>query len=106
VHPGEQQIFDAYHAMADEAKYRPEIPGDIAGTIEMPEDELEADVEAAGYLERFKRDEREGFHIGMPNVETAKSTVYAIEAARLMCDSSLRNAEALKLLKMAVAALP
>jgi hypothetical protein len=58
MHPGEQQIFDAYHAMADEAKYRPEIPGDIAGAIEIPEDELEADVEAAAYLERFKREER------------------------------------------------
>jgi hypothetical protein len=32
--------------------------------------------------------------------------VYAIEAARLMCGGSLRNAEAKKLLEMAVAAMP
>jgi hypothetical protein len=53
VHPGEQQIVNAYRAMAEEANYRPEIPGDIAGTIEMPEEELEADIEAAAYLARF-----------------------------------------------------
>jgi hypothetical protein len=106
VHPGERQIFDAYHAMADEAKYRPEIPGDIADTIEMPEDELEADVEAAAYLERFKREEREGFHIGIPDYEGAKSMVYAIESARLICQGSLRSAQAKKLLEMAVAAMP
>jgi hypothetical protein len=106
VHPGEQEIVDAYHAMADEANYRPEIPGDIAGTIEMPVEELEADIEAADYLARFARAENEGFYFGNPDCETAKSMVYAIEAVRLICDGSLRNAQAKKLLEMAIAAMP
>jgi hypothetical protein len=62
--PREQQIVDAYRAMAEEAKYRPEIPGDIAGTIEMPEEELGVNREALGHLDRFKRDEEKGFYIG------------------------------------------
>ncbi len=106
MHPGEQQIVDAYHAMAEEANYRPEIPGDILGTIEMPEAELEVDIEAAAYLERFKQGEKDGFYIGIPDCPTIKSMVYAVEAARLMCQTSLRSEEAKKLLEMAVAAMP
>jgi hypothetical protein len=72
----------------------------------MPEDELEADVEAAAYLARFTREEREGFYIGIPDYEGARSMVYAIEAARLICQGSRRSAQAKKLLEMAVAAMP
>jgi hypothetical protein len=106
MHAGERQIFDAYHAMANEAKYQPGIRGDIAGTVEIPEEEFEADVEAAEYLAQFKREERDGFYIGVPDYEGAKSMVYAIEAARLICQGSLRSAKAKKLLEMAVAAMP
>jgi hypothetical protein len=106
VHPGEQQIFDAYRAMATEANYRPEIPGDIAGTIDMPEEALDVDIEAADYLERFKRDERDGFYIGVPDLEGAKSMAFAIEASRLICQGILRSGQAKKLLEMAVAAMP
>lgn len=82
-----------------------DIPGDIAGTIEIPEDKLEVDVQAAAYLERSKPEERDGFYIGIPDLEGAKSIVYAIEAARLICQGSLRSAQAKKL-EMAVAAIP
>lgn len=48
-----------------------------------------------------EEDDRQ-FAIGCCNFETRKATIFAIEAARNMCAGILGDADALRLLKMAV----
>ena len=90
----------AYRVMATDANYRPEAPGDGGGNITVPEDELDLDSEARRYAARFDHDERAS-NIGVANYSTIQPTIFATEAARLMCGGRTGNDVALRLLSMA-----
>jgi hypothetical protein len=73
-----------------EAKYRPAAPSDGFGNITVPIQELDIDAEAAEYAENWWAEEDElMFAVGCCNFSTRPATIYAIEAARLMCGGDL-----------------
>jgi hypothetical protein len=101
--PIENQIENAYREMADKARYRPTAPSDGFGNIIVPDEELNLDAEAKEYAEFWWKEENGCvFNIGCCSFDTRPATIYAIEAARLMCGGSATNRPALLLLKMAV----
>jgi len=59
---------------------------------------------ATGYAERFTTEQAAGFHIGSPVEETTIALVFAIEAARCICNTSALDKAPL-LLWMAIEAL-
>jgi hypothetical protein len=89
--------------MASEGRYRPAAPSDGFGNISFPLTELDLDAEAREYAERWWKEEGEGvFVVGSCDYRTPPATIFAIEAARLMCGGIDGNEPALRLLKMAV----
>jgi hypothetical protein len=99
------QIANTYRRMAQEGRYRPAAPSDGFGNITRPVEELDLDAEARAYAARWwaQEDDRH-FWVGCCNYTTRAATIFAIEAARLLCGCS-GEGHALRLLKMAVADL-
>jgi hypothetical protein len=94
------QIEGAYRAMAREASYYPAAPSDGHGTIA---EEVNVDREAREYAERWWNEENTGdYVVGSCSSSTRPATIYAIEAARLMCAGTPGDVFALRLLRMAV----
>jgi hypothetical protein len=92
----EDNVADAYKAMANEADYH---PGDDGC-------EASLDQEARAYATQWLAEEdTDTFGIGCTDFTTAKATVYAIEAARLLCAGVVGVATARRLLTMALAEL-
>ncbi len=80
------QIGCAYRRMAAKARYRPAAPSDGLGNITVPVEELVLDDEAERYARHWTSEENEGaFYIGCCNYSTRPATIFAIEAARLLC---------------------
>lgn len=97
-----EQIADTYRRMANEALYRPAAPDDGLGNITVPLESLDLNVEADAYARRWWAQEDEcEFRVGCCNYPTRAATIFAVEAARLMCGAN--DAAALRLLRMAVA---
>jgi hypothetical protein len=97
------QISSAYRAMVIEANYRPAAPSDVLGNITVPEEELNLEKEAADYANRWWNEEESlSFYIGSCDFQTRKATIFAVEAARLMCSGTIGHPFALRLLKLAV----
>jgi hypothetical protein len=100
----QEQIEDAYRRMDQEARYRPAAPSDGFGNIPFPLEELDIDEEATRYAHAWHSDEDRGaYWIGSCDFAARPATIFAIEAARLMC--GLGREPALRLLRMAVAEL-
>lgn len=99
------QIKDAYRLMATRAKYRPAAPSDGLGNITVPEDQLDLEIEAASYARRWWREE-DGttFQLGCCDYPTRAATIFAIEAARMMC-GGFAQPEAGSLLRLALESL-
>lgn len=96
-----EQIKSAYRLMAKQALYRPTAPGDGFGNIIGP---LDLEREAQRYLKRWWADENKmSFFVGCCDGKSRPATIFAIEAARMMCCGSFGNRVALRLLKLAVA---
>ncbi|MBB4663171.1 hypothetical protein [Conexibacter arvalis] len=99
-----QQIIATYGRLASEAHYRPMAPSDGLGNITVPEEELDLEAEATDYMQRWDDEEDNGrFYIGTCNFETRPATIFAVEAARMLC--ATEDDTALRLLRMAVAEL-
>jgi hypothetical protein len=95
------RIKDAYARMARLALYRPSAEGDVLGQIPYPEEELVLEDEAREYAERWLEEERTGsFYVGTTDYETLPATIFAVEAARLLC-RGLHQEAALRLLLLA-----
>ncbi len=100
------RIRQAYLTMAKEVNYRPYAPSDGVGGILLTDDQLKDDErlsrEASDYASAFcgENDSR-SFFIGVTNWETNRATVYAIEAARLMCGAAPKKLVS-KLLNLAL----
>lgn len=100
-----ERIFQASLKMADEARYRPEAPGDGFGSVDLTKDQVDdperLEMEAARYAKRFIAEESSrSFSIGVSDWSTNRALVYAVEAARALCSPD--HDLALDLLKMAV----
>lgn len=99
----QEQIETAYAAMANQARYRPAAPSDGFGNIT---GRLNLTREATQYAaDWWKQEDGWNFFIGTCDYETRPATIFAIEAARLMCSGVLGRTHALALLKMAVRSL-
>jgi hypothetical protein len=100
------QIADAYRRMAAEARYRPAAPSDGCGSITVPVAQLDLDAEAATYARQWwtQEDERR-FWIGCCHWPYRPATIFAIEAARLLCGGLGSQRHARHLLRMAAAEL-
>jgi hypothetical protein len=102
-----QQITDAYRAMGTMSPkaYRPMAPSDGMGHITAHEAELDLNNEAHRYAAQWWADEdRHTFWVGCCNYPTRAATIYAVEAARLMCGAAPKKLIA-ALLGMALDAL-
>ena len=100
----EEQIASAYRQMAHGACYRPSAPSDGMGHITVPVEELDLDAECSRYAAQWWREEDEwDFFIGCCHYQFRPATVFAVEAARLMCSAD--GETALRLLRMAADAL-
>jgi hypothetical protein len=101
-----EQIRIVYRTMALRTKYRPAAPSDGFGNITVPKEELSPDREAHKYADNWwKSEDDRTFRIGCCDFRTRPATIFAVEAARLMCGGRGGNSYALKLLKMAVTEL-
>jgi hypothetical protein len=79
-----QQIASAYQLMAIKVGYRPEPT-------------------SQGYASQWWKEETsQKFNVGCCDMETRRATIYAIEAARLLCAGLAGQDSALALLKLAV----
>jgi hypothetical protein len=93
------QLHSTYEHMAP--FYRPAAPSDGFGHISVPIEKLDLDAECDKYAQRWWQEEDSlSFFIGCCNFPTRPATVYAIEAARLMCGGDY--VVALRLLSLAV----
>jgi hypothetical protein len=101
-----RQIAAAYRRMAAEARYRPAAPSDGLGGITVPVEQLDLDAEAIRYARNWwaEEDERR-FWIGCCHWPTRPATIFAIEAARLLCAGDGHGDHAHQLLRMAAAEL-
>lgn len=98
-----RQIEAAYIRMAEDARYRPAAPSDGVGNITKRIEELDLLAEANTYAARWWTEEDDhDFFVGCCNYVTRPATIYAIEAARLMCGGSDANPYALRLLRLAM----
>lgn len=96
-----EQIDEAYRRMADEAHYRPSAPSDGFGNIPFPKAELDLEAEVRDYARRWWGEEQAlDFFIGCCDFPTRPATIYAVEAARLMCGANPETAATL--LRMAL----
>jgi hypothetical protein len=102
--PGiEEQIGRAYRRMAE--FYRPAAPSDGFGNLAVPQEELDLDAEAREYTQRWWEEENNGnYWIGSCNHATRPATIYAVEAARLMCGVA-DNEVVLRVLRLAISEL-
>jgi len=101
----EAQIKSAYRRMSTEAKYRPSAPSDGFGNITAPIERLDLEAEAGKYVDQWWNEEDNWeFFIGCCDFRTRSATIFAIEAARLMCGGFSVGA-ALKLISMAAGEL-
>jgi hypothetical protein len=97
-----EQITEAYKRMATEASYRPRAPSDGLGNITVPVEELDLDAEADSYADRWWAEEDRGeYDVGVCHGSFRPATIFAIEAARLMCSGVGSEAHVMKLLRMA-----
>lgn len=97
-----QRLAEAYRAMAS-LGYRPAAPSDGFGGITVPERELELDVEAREYGQRFLKEEDNGVYwAGCTDFRSLRAAIWALEAFRLMNAGSF-GGEAIvpRLLRMA-----
>src|SRR4029453_15402867 len=100
----QEQIEDAYRRMDQEARNPPAAPTDGFGNIPFPPQGRAMDEEATRYPRGWHSDEDRGaYWIGSCDFAARPATIFAIEAARLMC--GLGREPALRLLRMAVAEL-
>jgi hypothetical protein len=100
------QIDAVYRRMAAEAQYRPAAPSDGFGNVTKPAEELDIDAEARRYARAWTAQEDAGrFLVGCCDYRTRPATIFAIEAARLLCSGADGNRHARRLLAMAVAEL-
>lgn len=80
--------------------YRPAAPSDGVGNIH-PDYKFDLKYEQKLYMQSWwEEEEKLYFAIGCCNFGSRIPTIYAVEAARLMCGANEKDA--LKLLKMAV----
>ncbi|MCP4201872.1 MAG: hypothetical protein GY769_08060 [bacterium] len=99
-----EQIKEAYRCMCREARYRPKAPGDGFGNITVPPEELDMEAEAHAYAKSWWNEEdKQDFWIGCCDFETRPETIFALEAARLLCGAE--REPALRLLQMAAKGL-
>jgi hypothetical protein len=104
IHESEyRQISEAYERMVKEARYAPAAPSDGFGNappgVEYDEEDLEA--EQASYAQVWNAEENSAtFRIGVCNGSTRIATIFAVEAARLMCGA--QDERAARLLRMAL----
>lgn len=102
--PAHEQIRQAYKTMAEEARYRPAAPSDGMGNLTVPVESLDLEAEATKYAERWEAEEHvHSFWIGVCDYPTRPATIYAIEAARLMCGGSGTEEAVIALLNLAIA---
>jgi hypothetical protein len=96
-------MAQGYRIMAEEAKYRPAAPSDGLGNITVDLDELDLVAESRAYAARWDHSEASGnFFIGVCDYTTRQTTMFAVEAARLMCAGSGTATHARKLLELAL----
>jgi hypothetical protein len=105
LNPRDHRYAEAYLAMAKEARYRPQAPGDGMGhvlhTKEEARDPSRLEEETLAYVKNFVAEEDTlSFAIGCTDFSTGRATIYAIEAARCLCGGA--DDVAVKLLKMAI----
>ena len=94
-----EQIIRAYKKMSK--FYRPMAPSDGFGNITVPVEDLDLDQEALEYAKKWDEEEdKMEFHIGCCDFPTRPATIYAVEAARLLCGAE--NDTARKLLQLAL----
>jgi hypothetical protein len=106
--PRLERFYEAYLAMAEEARYRPAAPGDGCGHVYLTRAELrdpkQLEEEAVTYAVGFSNEEDTlKFYIGCTNFSTNRAFVWAIEAARNLAGGDAGNKTAIKLLEMAAA---
>lgn len=83
------QLEAAYRRMAREGRYRPAAPSDGFGGIAIPPEELDLDAEAREYAaEWWAAEDAQEFWVGCCNFPTRPATVFAVEAARLLCGAN------------------
>ena len=98
-----EQIRSTYKLMAEKGRYRPAAPSDGLGNITVPSEELNLERESLQYVARWwEEEDKHEFQVGCCNYETRPATIFAIEAARLMCAGHSANKTALELLQLAV----
>lgn len=79
-----ERITEAYQMMA-ELGYRPGAPSDGFGGITVPNAELEVDVEAREYAQRFlAEEESDSYLAGCTDYTFNRAAVLALETFRLM----------------------
>jgi hypothetical protein len=79
-----ERIAEAYKMMA-ELGYRPAAPSDGFGGITVPLPELELDIEAREYAQRFIAEEdTDRYFAGSTNYTFNRAAVLALEAFRLL----------------------
>ena len=99
-----RQVAEAYERMVREGRYAPAAPSDGFGNSPpgVEDDDLEA--QQARYAERWNAEENSvTFYIGVCNYRTTMATIFAVEAARLMCGGG--DEIAARLLRMAMSEL-
>jgi hypothetical protein len=95
--------IEATYRMMVKTGYSPAAPSDGLGDITISDAERDVNREAAEYAEQWWEQEDDlRFDIGCCNYDTRPATIYAIEAARLMCGGNLFDRLALQLLRLAV----
>src|SRR6266511_402736 len=79
-----ERFAEGYRMMA-ELGYRPAAPSDGLGGITVPDAELEVNIEAREYAQRFLREEESGsYFAGYTDYRSNRAAVLALEAFRLM----------------------
>src|SRR5947207_2061319 len=79
-----ERFAEAYKMMA-ELGYRPAAPSDGVGGITVPYPELEVNIEAREYAERFQAEEEsDSYFAGCTDYTFNRAAVLALEAFRLM----------------------
>lgn len=101
-----RQLYEAYRAMSDEARYRPAAPSDGFGNIAVPYDELDLASEQRKYADRWHKEESAmEFWLGCCDFRHRPATVYAVEAVRNMNGGDSARPVAVRLLRMALESL-
>jgi hypothetical protein len=101
-----ERYYEAYLAMAKEARDRPAAPGDGCGGIDLDEEELGDSAELHREAQKFAsdfvtQDDAMQYRIGCPDGRGNRAFCFVIQAADLLC--SPEPVFAMKLLKLALA---